>query len=198
MWRNSALAGLALLAGCDNLASGNRSQRAGEVKVRDLAENAVESAAPVGVGAPMAWQVAGGAAAFGAAGSAPVLTLRCEREAGTLVIERPGGGTAITIAAGDVEQTLGTRPGQGDRVQARVPIDDALVAQMAAPQAQLMLVDAAGERRALPGGVAVRRVVEACRTPEAPVVGPADNAAAPADGELPVPPPAPAEPRPSF
>lgn len=196
MWRNSAIAALALLAGCDNLASGNRSERAGDVKVRDLTENVVESASPVGVGAPMAWQVAGGAAAFGAAGAPPVLTLRCERAAGMLVIERPGGGTAITISAGGLEQTLGTRPGQGDKVQARVPLADELVARMAAAQAHMVLINAAGEQLAIPGGVAVRRVVDSCRAPDVPAAAPADNAAVPAEGELPVPPPALPEARP--
>lgn len=189
MWRNSLLLGAVLLAGCDNLSSSGREQRAGDVKVRELEDNVAESDAPVGVGAPMAWQVAGSAAAYGAAGQPPIFTLRCERQAGMIVLERPGGGTALTIAAGDFEQTLPVTAGQGDHVQARVAIDDELIARMSAPQAQLFLVTAAGERLALPGGVAIRRVLDACRPQVAPVVPQADNGAAPADGELPVPPP---------
>lgn len=191
MSRNSVAVLLLLLAGCDKLASDGRSQRAGDVTVRELANDSIESEAPVGVGAPLAWQVAGSAAAYGASGVTPILTIRCERSDGMIVIERPGGGTAITIAANGYEQTLGTRAAQGDKVQARVPMGDELVARMSAPQAQLMLVNAAGEQVAIPGGVAVRRVLDTCRGPA--VVAPAatpDNGTAPVEGELPVPPPA--------
>lgn len=190
MWRNSALVGFALLAACDNLSSDGRSQRAGDVKVREL-ENETESAeAPVGVGAPTAWRVAGAAAAYGADGQTPMLTIRCDRAASMVTFERPGGGTAITLAAGGVERTMEAQPGTGDQVQARLPIDDELVGRMAAPQSQLLLVTAAGERLPLPGGVAVRRVVDACRAPVVapPVLDPA-NAVVPEEGALPVPPP---------
>lgn len=190
MWRNSALAGLVLLAACDNLSSDGRSQRAGDVKVRELENETEESEAPVGVGAPTAWRVAGVAAAYGADGQSPMLAVRCERTAGQMIFERPGGGTAITLAAGGVERTMEAQAGTGDRVQARLPIDDELVGRMAAPQSQLLLVTAAGERVPIPGGVAVRRVVDACRTPVVapPALDPA-NAIAPEDGTLPVPPP---------
>lgn len=191
MWRNSALAGLALLAACDNLSSDGRSQRAGDVKVRELENETESSEAPVGVGAPTAWRVAGAAAAYGADGQTPMLTIRCDRAASMVTFERPGGGTAITLAAGGVERTMEAQPGTGDEVQARLPLDDELVGRMTAPQSQLLLATAAGERVPLPGGVAVRRVVDACRAPAVvapPVIDPA-NAVVPEDGALPVPPP---------
>ncbi|HXV06089.1 MAG TPA: hypothetical protein VFP23_09335 [Solirubrobacterales bacterium] len=191
MWRNSALVALALLAACDNLSSDGRSQRAGDVKVRELENEAEASETPVGVGAPTAWRVAGLAAAYGADGQAPMLAIRCDRAASMVTFERPGGGTAITLAAGGLERTMEAQPGTGDRVQSRLPIDDELVARMAAPQSQLLLVTAAGERVPIPGGVAMRRVVEACRAPAVvtpPVIDP-ENAVAPEEGALPVPPP---------
>lgn len=190
MWRNSAIAALALLAGCDKLSSDGRSQRAGDVTVNEPVNEVEAVDSPEGVGAPMAWRVAGSVAAYGAAGQEPVLSLRCDRAGGTIVAERPGGGTAITLAAGGLERTMPAEEGEGGKVRAAIALDDELAARMAASQAQLMLVTAAGERLAIPGGVAVRRVLDACRGPTVDPAAVPDNAADPSNGALPVPPPA--------
>lgn len=189
MWRNSALAALALLAGCDKLSSDGRSQRAGDVTVNEPTNEVEEVDAPEGVGAPMAWRVSGSVAAYGSAGQEPVLSLRCDRAGGVIIAERPGGGTAITLAANGFERTIAAEADEGGKVRAGITLDDELAARMAASQSQLMLVTAAGERLAIPGGVAVRRVLDTCR---APAVDPAAlpyNGMDPANSVEPVQPP---------
>lgn len=184
MRRNSALLALALLAACD-VSTPEREQRAGEVSARVSDNVTVEAEDPAGVGAPPAWQVAGGLAAFGAAGQPPLLSIRCDRAEGAVVLERGGGGQGLTVAVGDYEQTLATDAGEGDKVRARVPLDDPLLARMAAPQARMFVVTAAGERVALPGGVAIRRVLDRCRNPAPAPTPEAENAVEPGNVVLP-------------
>ena len=170
--RNSIALGLVALTACDGGTITNRTQRSGEVTVAGVEEVSNNSSAEIqGVGAPMAWRVVNGAAFYGAADQPPAFTLRCDRAAQQIVFEQPGGGGTITLAAGGAGATLGTREvGQG-RVQARTGLGDAIVEAMTRPQSQIA-VGGAAATLTMPGGVAVRRVVDFCRNPLPPQATP--------------------------
>src|SRR6478672_334809 len=119
MPRNSLALVLVLLAGCDKMSTGNRTERSGEVTVT-MADNMSANAAqaPDAVGAPMAWRVVDGAAFYGAASQPAAFALRCDRANQSILFERAGGGTALNISAGGAGVSLGTRAVAGGRVQA--------------------------------------------------------------------------------
>ena len=191
MSRNSLALLALLLAGCDKMTVGNRTERSGDPRV--IAADRIDenvSEAPEGVGAPMAWRVNEGTAAYGAAGQPPVFALRCDRATESIVFERAGGGTALNLAAGGASVSLGTRDAGNGRAQARTSMNDAILDAMSRPQTQLT-VSGGPETLTLPGGVAVRRVVDFCRNPPAPPTPDAANAAAPANGTAPLPSPTP-------
>ena len=185
MPRNSLLLLSLLLAACD-ASVGNRTERSGEPRVSTVETDENASEAPEGVGAPMAWRVMDGAAFYGSANQPPEFALRCDRANSQIIFERAGGGTALNLSAGGVGATLGTRQVEGGRVQARTGMGDAVLDAMARPQTQIA-VSGGPELLTIPGGVAVRRVVEFCRNPPAPEPAPPDNAIAPANGVVPVP-----------
>lgn len=96
------------------------------------------------------------------------------------MFERTGSGTSLILSAGGSGATLGTRNVGNGRVQARTGMNDAVLDAMARPQAQIA-VGGGGEALTVPGGVAVRRVIDFCRNPPLPPEAqPADNAMAPA------------------
>jgi hypothetical protein len=170
MWRNSAALALIALAACDNVQVGNRAARSGEVKVAmpdELAANA--SDALEGVGAPMAWRTLNGAAFYGAADQPPVFALSCDPVAKQIVFERGGGGSALILSAGGLGASLGVRQAANGRVQARAGLGDAVLDAMARSQAQIM-VGGGAEAFTVPGGMAVRKVVDLCRNPPAPAL----------------------------
>ena len=168
-------------AGCDQMTVGNRTQRSGEVTVAQAYGNGSNaSQAPEGVGAPMAWRVEQGAAFYAAADQPPAFALRCERGTGSIVFERAGSGTSLILSVGASGVTLGTRDVGNGRVQARTGMGDAVLDAMARPQAQIA-VGGGGQTLTVPGGVAIRRVIDACRNPPPPPEAqPADNAMVPA------------------
>jgi hypothetical protein len=191
MWRNSPILLLALLAGCDKMTVGNRTERSGDARVVvDDTAYANNSVTPEAVGAPMAWRVVDGAASYGAANQPPVFALRCDRASQSIVFERAGSGTALNLAAGGSSVSLGTRDAGNGRAQARTGMNDAVLDAMARPQSQIS-VSGGPETLTVPGGVAIRRVLDWCRTPPAPPTPPADNAIAPANGAVPAPAPTP-------
>jgi hypothetical protein len=154
-----------ILSACDGGTVTNRTQRSGEVKVAGVEEIGNDSSAALeGVGAPMAWRVVNGAAFYGAANQPPAFALRCDRAAQQLVFERAGAGGTISLSAGGAGATLGTRDVGSGRVQARTGLGDAIVEAMARSQTQIN-VGGGAETLTVPGGVAVRRVVEYCRKP---------------------------------
>lgn len=200
MSRNKALAlSLLLLAGCDRLSPNGREERSGNVAVR-IADNQMANAseAPVGVGSPMAWRVEGGQALYEAAGQDPVFAIRCDRAQNAVILDRSGGGTDFGLQVGGETVALDSHPAANGRVQARVPLDNPALERMAAPQAALTLTGGA-QPVAVPGGVAIRRIVDACRTPPAPPAPAATPGAevsppvigAPVNGVAPVPAPSP-------
>lgn len=168
MPRNSLAAiALVLLAGCDT-SVGNRTQRSGEPRVVTAETQDENSSQPLaGVGAPLAWRVVDGAAFYGAADHPPEFALRCDRANSQIVLERAGGGTALNLSAGGVGASLGTREVGEGRVQARTGMGDAVLDAMARPQAHIVVAGGA-ETLNIPGGVAVRRVLDFCRNPPAP------------------------------
>lgn len=190
---NSAfpLALFVLLAGCDAVSVGNRTQRSGEVKVANGDEIADNSSDPLeGVGTPTAWRVIDGAAFYGAADQPPQFALRCDRTAQQIVFERAGGGGTLSISAGGTGASLGTRDVGEGRVQARTGLGDAVLSAMARSQSQISITGG-GKTLSIPGGVAVRRVLDYCRRP----VEPAPEPAPPPNASPP--PPAPVEPPPA-
>lgn len=190
MSRNSSLLVLALLlAGCDKMTVGNRTEQSSDVAVTapdDSDENVSE--APEGVGTPMAWRVEGGAAFYGAANVPPIFALSCEPANRSILFERAGSGTAINLSAGGIGVSLGTRDLGNGRVQARTGMGDAVLDAMARPQSQIT-VSGGPLTYTIPGGVAVRRVVDFCRNPPPPPPPPMENGAIPANGAVPVVPP---------
>lgn len=192
MQPNSILPIILLLFGCDGLAPSNSVQRSSEVvTVTDEPFEENVSEASEGVGAPMAWRVMEGAAFYGAAKQPPAFALRCDRSQNSILFERAGGGTAINISAGGSAVSLGTRQVSGGRVQARTGMGDAVLDAMARSQAQIT-VSGGPEPLTLTGGVAVRRVVDFCRTPPVPVAPPIDNMVVPVEPPaLPTPTPTP-------
>ena len=156
-----------MLTACDGVSVGNRTQRSSEVDVAtaDQIDNVSEPLE--GVGAPMAWRVVQGSAYYGAAGQPPAFALHCDQTSRTILFERPGGGTTLILSAGGIEVGLGTRQVEGGRVQARTGMGDAVLDAMGRSRAQIS-VGGDGDPLTIPGGVAVRRVVDFCRAPPTP------------------------------
>ncbi|WP_414902542.1 copper resistance protein NlpE N-terminal domain-containing protein [Sphingomonas flavalba] len=164
---------LALLAGCDSEPRDAPEARAGAVKT--IGGNAVveidygNAAEPTA--APMAWTTridgTSAAALYGASDKDIALAVRCDARGGTLVILRPGPGNAIRIDSGGGGQTYAGRNADG-RAEARIPLGDPLLDRIAAPGARVT-VSAGGDAVEAPGGHAIRRVLDACRGPQAPV-----------------------------
>jgi hypothetical protein len=172
MPRNSPALIALLLAGCDGATVGNRTQQSGEVKVIGIDEDAGNgSETPLGEGAPPAWRVVNGAAFYGAANQPAIFALRCDPRAQLIVFERAGSGEMISLSAGGIGASLGTRAVGNGRVQARTGLTDAVLDAMARPRAQIA-VGGGAEVLTVPGGVAVRRVVDFCRNPPAPEPAP--------------------------
>jgi len=190
MSRNSLVLVALLLAGCDKMTVGNHTEGNGETRVsvaNDTDENVAQ--APEGVGAPMAWRVEDGAAFYGAADQPPVFALRCERQSQSILFERAGSGTALNLSADGAGVSLGTRDLGNGRVQARTGMGDAVLDAMARPQTQVT-VSGGPLTLTIPGGVAIRRVVDFCRNPPAPPTPPpTDNMIAPTNAAAPVAPP---------
>jgi hypothetical protein len=186
MSRNSRLLLVALLlAGCDKMTVGNHAEQSGDARVSvpdDTDQNVSE--VPEGVGTPMAWRVEDGAAFYGAANVPPVFALRCDPASRSILFEREGTGTAINLSAGGIGASLGTRDLGNGRVQARTGMGDAVLDAMARPQSQIT-VSGGTTMLTIPGGVAIRRVVDFCRNPPPPAP-PLENGIAPANGAVPV------------
>jgi hypothetical protein len=156
------------LAGCDDMSVGNRTARSGEVKVAMPDDGEANASRPLeGVGAPVAWRVVNGAAFYGAASQPPAFALRCDPAAKQIVFERAGGGASLILSAGGLGASLGTRDLGNGRVQARTGLGDAVLDAMARSQAQIV-VGGGAEPLTVPGGVAIRRVLDDCRNPPAP------------------------------
>ncbi len=168
MSRNSLMLAALVLAGCDNASIGNRTARSGDVRVAMPDDAEANASQPLeGVGAPMAWRVVNGSAFYGAADQPPAFGVHCDLAAKQIVFERAGGGASLILSAGDLGASLGTRAVGNNRVQARTGLGDAVLDAMARPQAQI-IVSGGADALTIPGGIAVRRVLDACRNPPPP------------------------------
>ncbi len=170
MLRNSLFLLALVPAACDGVQVGNRTARAGEVTTA-MPDEVDESAskAPEGIGAPMAWRVVNDAAYYGAADQQPVFALRCDSVAKQIVFERVGGGAAITLAAAGQSATIGTRASGDGRVQARSGLGDPVLDAMSRSQTPIQ-VGGGAEPFTVPGGIAIRRIVDTCRNPPPPAI----------------------------
>lgn len=190
-----ALAALALLAAC-----GDRDEtRSSDFKVEDQGgfqptEDEPDAGNLTVAEAPRGWQVrsesAGPAAVFIDAERGPAFALRCDRARKQVAIQLGGGAPGSQAAIQVVSDTAGAKsyPGQviggaQPRVQARVPLDDPFLESMAATGAQLAVSVEGGEALMVPGGPAIRRVIEGCRAPAA-IQGPTFTGAGPSGSEV--------------
>lgn len=183
MWQNRTVLVLLALTGCD-ASVGDRTARSGEVKVSGVEQVGNNASVPLeGVGAPAAWRVSDGAAFYGSADQPPQFALRCDRRAQQIVIERAGSGPAINVMAGDAGGSYTARAVGNGRLQARVGLGDTVLDVMSRSQTQF---DVGG--LSIPGGVAVRRVLEWCRKPPEPEpVATPENVVEPTPYPLPTP-----------
>lgn len=116
---------------------------------------------------PGDWSYRAGVASFGEPASEPRLVLRCDRDAGVVIIERPGSaaGASLTIRTETTERALSATQTQGPppAVVAQVPARDALLDAMAFSRGRFAVE--AGELPALyvPAWPEVTRVIEDCR-----------------------------------
>lgn len=123
--------------------------------------------------APMAWAVGGDPAEpqaiYGPARNDIRFGIRCDREAGEIVVQRASGSDAGTliIATGGRETSLNAvpTPSGPPRVVARIPLSDPVLQRLSLPGATLSASVPGEEPLILPGGSPIRRVVEACNAP---------------------------------
>lgn len=105
----------------------------------------------------------GGSASFGEAGAAPRLTVRCDRQAGRVTLERVGAtGNSITIRTTSLTRALPTQPtasGAGASLTPRDPLLDA----MAFSRGRFILEMPGTAHLAVPNWAELARVVEDCR-----------------------------------
>jgi hypothetical protein len=93
-------------------------------------------------------------AAFGVDGAAPLLTVRCDRAAGAVVIAVPGAAGALAVTT-----SYGTRTLPGPAVAAR----DRLLDEMAYSRGRVMISVGGGAALIVPAWPEFTRVVEDCR-----------------------------------
>ena len=99
-------------------------------------------------------------------------------------MERGGGGDTLALSAGDVIASLPTRSVGEGRVQARTSLSDPILQAMGRSRVQIGMGG-----QTIPGGVAVRRVLDWCTKAPEPVPAPeASPTAAPPIIEAPPPP----------
>ncbi|MFA6034279.1 MAG: hypothetical protein WC889_15375 [Myxococcota bacterium] len=105
----------------------------------------------------------GSVASFGVAGSAPRLTLRCDRQAGRMILSRPdGAGSSMTVRTTSVVRALPAQPGSG-ALSAALPPRDPLLDAMAFSRGRFLVEAAGTPYLAVPAWAEVARVTEDCR-----------------------------------
>lgn len=173
----AAIALLALLSGCEKPSvrgSGNVSAENVDnsvIVIDDGSGNLTNSSEPP----PGAWTMkidsVAPVAMYGPSDTQVDFAVRCDPKAQTIIVQRPGPGSTVTIDAGGGQSQ--TFPGQNidGKVDARIALADPFLNVLTGPAGRIS-VSAGGDAVEVPTGRAIRRVIEVCRNP----------AAAPANG----------------
>ncbi|MCC2975814.1 hypothetical protein LK533_03870 [Sphingomonas sp. PL-96] len=119
---------------------------------------------------PGTWRYAqegqGSVASFGAAGAAPLLTLRCDRARRQVTLTRTGSaaaGSALTVRTSSTSRTLPVTAGTGT-VAAALPAQDSLLDAMGFSRGRF-IVDLPGQTAlVVPAWAEVLRLTEDCRS----------------------------------
>jgi hypothetical protein len=173
----AALALLAL-AGCDGLSSDGRN-RTGALNdsvgtagldnaVDAIANNAAAASLP-----PAAWTYRPGVAPvalYGSAGAEAELAMRCDRRAGQVRFSLPAPAEGATQMAFVIDGRQLAFPATAidnglSRVEAIVPLDNPILDRLAGAGARFAIGVGAEPPVDIPGGPAIRRLIEACRAP---------------------------------
>lgn len=110
---------------------------------------------------PGTWRYTGDVASFGPAG-APVLTLRCDRQARAVVISRHGAPGTMTIQTSAGTQALTTALG-GLGVQASLRASDPFLDKIAFSRGRFTVSLSGAARLVIPAWAEPGRVIEDCR-----------------------------------
>ena len=102
-------------------------------------------------------------AAFGAAGQAPELTLRCERPRGRIVLARRGSGTAsLSVRTSSMVRQVAVRP-EGGYLAAELAARDSLIDAMGFSRGRFVVQGAGLPVLVAPAWAEILRVAEDCR-----------------------------------
>lgn len=105
----------------------------------------------------------GSVASFGTAGSAPRLTLQCDRQAQRLILSRPDtAASSMTIRTTSLTRAVPAQPAAGASSAALTPRDPLLDA-MAFSRGRFLVEAAGAPYLAIPAWAEVARVTEDCR-----------------------------------
>jgi hypothetical protein len=174
-----ALGLLALLGGCEkpNVRGSNTQQAV----VEQIGGNAVialsddvlsnDSTPPT---APMAWTLKLDATApvalYGPSDKEVDFAVRCDPKAQTIIVQRAGTGSTISLEAGGHSQSYSGTNSNG-KAQAQIALDDPFLDALTTPAGRIS-ASAGGDAIDVPSGRAIRRVIEICRNPAtAPATG---------------------------
>jgi len=108
----------------------------------------------------------GGVSTFGVAGSAPAVTLSCERAARRVTLVRAGataGAPAMTIVTTSATRTLPSRPDGAGGMAASVVASDSLLDAIGYSRGRFVIEQAGLPTLVVPSWPEIERVVEDCR-----------------------------------
>ncbi len=111
---------------------------------------------------PGDWRYSSGTAQFGPPGAA-LLTLRCDRAGGVVVIGRQGSQPQMRILTGTQQRVLDAPAGAAGSIEARVPARDPLLDAMAVTRGRFAVESPGQPTLYVPAWPEVARVVEDCR-----------------------------------
>ncbi len=105
----------------------------------------------------------GSIATFGASGSAALLTLRCDRAAGTVTLSRSGAAaTPLTLRTSSLVRTVPVQPNGGSAIAA-LTARDPLLDALAFSRGRFIVEQQGAPTLVVPAWAEVGRVIEDCR-----------------------------------
>lgn len=105
----------------------------------------------------------GGVASFGVAGRDAEMTLRCDRQAGEIILSRRGTGTNATLRTTSTARTLAMQPGQAGYMAIRLAPRDAIIDAMGFSRGQFVIETPGAAPLVAPSWAEILRVAEDCR-----------------------------------
>lgn len=160
----AVLAVALVAAGCGGREGGNAVETDGAGVEAEIVDDGA---------APMSWRYAGSdeapEARFAAGEGPPRFVLRCDREGQQLRLRHAPSPTAapdapLIVAVGGEQRSFPLTP-SGEMLEATILLADPFVGTMAARGARLRVALGSDPAAELPGGAAIRRTVDACRSP---------------------------------